>query len=69
MHISSVYNRHHGYIEIVGRLAEHSMQKAVEEVQILPEYSTTGEVNKLLFIKVYFIMIIIWSFLTTVDHH
>ena len=39
-----VYNRH-GYIELVDRLAQHSMQAAVEEVQALPEYSTKGEVH------------------------
>lgn len=41
--IFSVYNRH-GYIGIVDRLAEQSMQKAVEEVQTLPDYTTKGEV-------------------------
>lgn len=41
-----VYNRH-GYMDIVGRLAKHSMQEAVEEVQTLPEYSTNGEVKLL----------------------
>ena len=40
---SSVYNRRE-YIQIVGRLAEHSMQSAVEEVQSLPDYATKGEV-------------------------
>ena len=40
--IFSVYNRH-GYIGIVGRLAEQSMQKAVEEVQT---HTTKGEVIK-----------------------
>lgn len=44
--IFSVYNRH-GYIGIVDRLAEQSMQKAVEEVQTLPDYTTKGEVIKL----------------------
>ena len=38
-----MYNRH-GYVDIVSRLAERSMQGAVEEVQALPEYSTKGEV-------------------------
>lgn len=32
-----------GYIELVGRAAELSMQSCVEEVQALPEYSTKGE--------------------------
>ena len=33
------------YIEIVGyRAAEHSMLAAVDEVQVLPDYSTKGEV-------------------------
>ena len=41
--IFSVYSRH-GYIGIVGRLAEQSMQKAVEEVQTLPDYTAKGEV-------------------------
>ena len=39
----SVYNRH-GYVDIVNHLAEHSMQRAVEEVQSLPDYPTKGEV-------------------------
>ena len=43
--IFSVYSRH-GYIGIVGRLAEQSMQKAVKEVQTLPDYTTKGEVIK-----------------------
>ena len=34
-----------GYIELVGRAAELSMQSCVEEVQALPEYSTKGEVK------------------------
>ena len=41
--LSIVYNRRE-YIEIVGRLAEHSMKAAVEEVESLPDYSTKGEV-------------------------
>ena len=41
-----MYNRH-GYIGIVGDLAERSMQEAVEEVQTLPEYPNDGEVTKL----------------------
>ena len=40
----SVYNRH-GYISIVGHLAEQSMKRAVEEVQTLPGYATKGEVT------------------------
>ena len=40
--IFSVYNRH-GYIGIVGRLVEQSMQKAVEEVQTLLDYTIKGE--------------------------
>ena len=40
----SVYNRH-GYVSIVGRLAEQSMKRAVEEVQTLPDYATKGEVT------------------------
>lgn len=40
----SVYNRRE-YVEIVGRLTEHSMQSAVEEVQSRPEYATDGEVH------------------------
>ena len=43
----SVYNRH-AYVKIVSRLAQHSMQAAVEEVQTLPDYSTKGEVRLLL---------------------
>ena len=43
--IFSVYSRH-GYIGIVGRLSEQSMQKAVEEVQTLPDYIAKGEVIK-----------------------
>ena len=43
--ILSVYNCH-GYVDIVGRLAEQSMQGAVEEVQTLPDYPTSGEVNR-----------------------
>lgn len=43
VYIFSVYNRH-GYIDKVSRLAEQSMQKAVEEVQALPDYATKGEV-------------------------
>ena len=39
-----VYNRH-GYIEVVGQLAQDSMQAAVDEVQSLPEYPTKGEVH------------------------
>lgn len=39
-----MYNRH-GYVNIVGRLAEQSMQTAVEEVQTLPDYPENGEVN------------------------
>ena len=41
--LSIVYNRRE-YIEIVGRLAEHSMKAAVEEVESLPDYATKGEV-------------------------
>ena len=40
----SVYNWH-GYVSIVGRLAEQSMKRAVEEVQTLPDYATKGEVT------------------------
>ena len=42
----SVYNRH-GYISIVSRLAEQSMQTAFKEVQALPDYTTKGEITKL----------------------
>lgn len=37
-----VYNRR-GYIEVVGQLAQDSMQAAVDEIQGLPEYPTKGE--------------------------
>ena len=42
IHIS-VYNSL-GYIDVVGRAAECSMQAAIEDVQALPEYPTKGEV-------------------------
>ena len=45
--IFSVYNRH-GYIGIVGDLAERSMQGAVEQVKALPDYPKDGEVINLL---------------------
>ena len=61
----SVYNRH-GYIGIVGRLVEQSMQKAVEEVQTLPDYTTKGEVIKFL---MYMYECKIMYVLTTVGHH
>ena len=44
IYIFLVYNRR-GYVEVVSRLAEHSMQAAVEEVQTLPDYPTNGEVS------------------------
>ena len=56
--ISLVYNRH-GYVEVVSRLAEHSMQAAVEEVQTLPDYSTNGEVKILSSILCF--AIVYWS--------
>ena len=34
-----------GYMEIVGKLAEDSMNDAVEEVKALPDYSVYGEVT------------------------
>ena len=34
-------------MDIVNRLAEHSMQRAVEEVQSLPDYPTKREVISL----------------------
>ena len=40
----SVYHGR-GYLEIVSRAAEISMQSAVEEVQSLPEYAEKGEVK------------------------
>ena len=40
----SVYD-HHGYIETVDRLAQLSMQAAVEEVQALSEYLSKVEVH------------------------
>ena len=39
-----VYNRR-GYMDIVARAAEMSMQNAVDEIKQLPGYSTKGEVN------------------------
>ena len=41
--INTVYDRR-GYREVVERVAEESMQKAVEEVKAQPDYSSTGEV-------------------------
>ena len=35
----------HGYREVVSRVAEESMQKAVEEVKLLPAYAIEGEVS------------------------
>jgi hypothetical protein len=42
---SLVYNRC-GYIEIVQERAVKSMKAAVDEVKALPEYATSGEVNR-----------------------
>ena len=39
-----VYHKR-GYVEIVSRAAEMSMQAAVDEVKALAEYATNGEVN------------------------
>ena len=33
-----------GYVDIIATAAERSMQAAVEEIQVLPEYSSKGEV-------------------------
>ena len=40
----SVYNQL-GYVSIVGCLAEQSMKRVVEEVQILPDYATKGKIT------------------------
>jgi len=34
-----------GYMDIVDTAAEKSMQEAVEEVKLLPDYATKGEVR------------------------
>ena len=40
-----MYDRH-GYIDLVAKAADQSMQDAVEEVRSLPEYLMDGEVCK-----------------------
>ena len=41
-----------GYINVVGRMAEESMNGAVDEVKALPGYAENGEVtNVLIFLK------------------
>ena len=42
--IFPVYNKR-GYVDIVSRVAELSMQAAVEEVQALVHYESDGEVH------------------------
>ena len=37
-----------GYLQVVERVAEESMRKAVEEVKVLPDYSSSGEVHVVL---------------------
>ena len=54
--INTVYDRR-GYREVVERVAEESMQKAVEEVKAQPDYSSTGEVMYMyMYIHVFMIL-------------
>ena len=41
--INTVYDRR-GYRKVVKRVAEESIQRAVEEVKAQPDYSSTGKV-------------------------
>ena len=52
----SVYHGR-GYLEIVSRAAEISMQSAVEEVQSLPEYAEKGEYHGMLCVLSYYVYI------------
>ena len=62
----SVYHGR-GYLKIVSRAAEISMQSAVEEVQSLPEYAEKGEVKSIMACCVY--CLIMFIFLILVGHH
>ena len=60
-------NHGRGYLEIVSRAAEISMQSAVEKVQSLPEYAEKGEVKTIMACCVF--CLIVFILLMLVGHH